>query len=670
MERASQRALRDALDHFQPDVVAAWQVGALSLGLLTTVTERGIPIVYIVFDDWLSYSLELDAWSRCFRRQPTRVGQGAGTAPRGADDRARSRSHRAVLLHQRGHPASRRGLQRRGRWTTPPSCTAGSTAGSSRHQTHSRARRRGSGRLLYVGRYDPRKGIETAIRALVHLDAGTTLEVQGTGDPAERDRLAAVALDLGVAERVMFGAVDRTALVERYRAADALVFPSEWEEPFGLVPLEAMACGTPVVATGVGGSGEFLLDPGNCVRFEAGDPADLAAAVRRLADDPVLRERLVDQGFRTARAFDVDRLTDCVRGVARRGGIRLRRRSARVAGVPPRGGRCPRLRSESASCPGTPPTCSTVAWPRFHVPLPASDAEIVVVDNASVDRSADVAAGHEVTVVRNPVNVGYARAMNQALSGSAAPVLIALNPDTEAPPGSLAALVERVHAEPTAGIVVPRLVPTPTADCSTRPTASHQWLSPRWSASSPRACSVAPSVERWWLEGAAPHDLSGPVDWAIGAVHAMRREALDGRPPYSERWFMYAEDLELCWRLSRRGWQTLLAADVTVPHVGNAAGEQAWGAGRDRRWWAASYDLYGQQRGAFASRRWAAVNTAGVLVHIALNALGSLLPGPGRHRRRSTARALARVLPIHGRALAAGPGSLADEAGVVAPTKP
>src|SRR3546814_12638154 len=71
-----------------------------------------------------------------------------------------------------------------------------------------------------------------------------------------------------------------------------------------------MACGTPVMATGVGGSGEFLLDPGNCVRFTAGDPSDLAAAVRRLAGDGALRARLVEQGFATARYFDVDRLTD------------------------------------------------------------------------------------------------------------------------------------------------------------------------------------------------------------------------------------------------------------------------------------------------------------------------------------------------------------------------
>jgi glycosyltransferase involved in cell wall biosynthesis len=310
MERANQRALRHALDAFRPDVVAAWQIGALSLGLLTTVAERGIPIVYAVFDDWLSYGIQLDAWSRGFRRLPVVLAKAAGHVlgvPTTVPDLGRTgpfcfisevTRHRAAVYAPWSMDDTAIvycGID--GRLFTPPDPLPSPPPWE--------------GRLLYVGRYDPRKGIETAIRALAHLDAGTTLEVQGTGDPAERDRLAALARELGVADRVEFGDVDRATLVERYRAADALVFPSEWEEPFGLVPLEAMACGTPVVATGVGGSGEFLLDPGNCVRFAAGDPVALAGAVRRLAADPELRQALVEQGFRTARALDVDRLTDC-----------------------------------------------------------------------------------------------------------------------------------------------------------------------------------------------------------------------------------------------------------------------------------------------------------------------------------------------------------------------
>jgi len=102
---------------------------------------------------------------------------------------------------------------------------------------------------------------------------------------------------------------DRADLADVYRAADVCVFASEWPEPFGLVPLEALACGTPVVATGVGGSGEFLVDGVNAVLFEAGDPGSLATAVRKLAADPALRRALVANGRTTAEYFDADHLT-------------------------------------------------------------------------------------------------------------------------------------------------------------------------------------------------------------------------------------------------------------------------------------------------------------------------------------------------------------------------
>jgi SAM-dependent methyltransferase len=111
-----------------------------------------------------------------------------------------------------------------------------------------------------------------------------------------------------LAERVTFGEVDRQGLRAHYEAADVVVFPVEWEEPFGLVPLEAMASGTPVVATGLGGSGEFLVDGYNCLLVPPGRPEQLAAAVRRLAGDPELRYRLRQGGEATAAELTVDRL--------------------------------------------------------------------------------------------------------------------------------------------------------------------------------------------------------------------------------------------------------------------------------------------------------------------------------------------------------------------------
>src|SRR3546814_17130770 len=94
--------------------------------------------------------------------------------------------------------------------------------------------------------------------------------------------------------------------------------------------------------------------------------------------------------------------------------------------------------------------------------LPAAlgelEAEVVVVDNDSDDDSAAVAERRGVKVVHNADNEGYARGMNAALADTDAPVLIPLNPHTDAPPASLAALVARLPGAPGAGVVVPRPV--------------------------------------------------------------------------------------------------------------------------------------------------------------------------------------------------------------------
>jgi glycosyltransferase involved in cell wall biosynthesis len=160
-----------------------------------------------------------------------------------------------------------------------------------------------------VGRVEPRKGIATLLRALPLLPPAT-LEVVGPVDPTYRGDLDRLLDELAVRDRVRFSEVARAEIGTRYAAADALVFPSEWEEPFGLVPVEAMACGTPVVATGTGGSAEFLADGGNCLRYPPGDPAALAEAVTRLAADADLRASLVAGGLGTAAQLDTDALAD------------------------------------------------------------------------------------------------------------------------------------------------------------------------------------------------------------------------------------------------------------------------------------------------------------------------------------------------------------------------
>ncbi len=161
-------------------------------------------------------------------------------------------------------------------------------------------------RVVSVGRLVPRKGYATTVEALVDLP-GVELVVAGgrvdTGTvEVEQLRLEALAEGLGVADRVHFvGQVGHFLMPALLCTADVVVC-APWYEPFGLVPLEAMACGVPVVASAVGGMLDSVAEGRTGLLVPPQDPAALAAAVRGLLADPALRAAYGRAGVRRARS--------------------------------------------------------------------------------------------------------------------------------------------------------------------------------------------------------------------------------------------------------------------------------------------------------------------------------------------------------------------------------
>ncbi|MEJ7582557.1 MAG: glycosyltransferase [Acidimicrobiales bacterium] len=307
IERHNQRVLADVLDVVEPDVVSFWNMGAMSMAVLTTVVERRIPSVLVVCDDWLIYGPLVDPWARRFGRRgaPARLARRLTGVPTVIADLG---SRPACFVSHSVRVAT----EAASGWSFPRWVVTGSGIDREDFPPLRPGDEAGlwRGRLLYVGRIESRKGVETAVRALALLSAEYTLEILGPGDPSYVATICDLIRSLGLAERVSVGSVPRPELRSRYLAADAFVFPSEWAEPFGLVPVEAMACGRPVIATGTGGSAEFLADGVNCLLFRSGDADALAAAIRRLAEQPALRVRIVEGGLQTATVFDADRLAD------------------------------------------------------------------------------------------------------------------------------------------------------------------------------------------------------------------------------------------------------------------------------------------------------------------------------------------------------------------------
>ena len=177
-------------------------------------------------------------------------------------------------------------------------------------------------RLLYVGQMIPQKGVHTAIAtfALLAKEPGfedLTLSLAGGGmHPDYEEKLRALPAQLGVAGRVRFlGQVSRTELPDIYAAHDVLIFPSEWDEPFAITPLEAMTSGLAVVGTTTGGSGELFRNRETAMTFAAGDAGDCARALRALCGDRNLFATISHNGQSVVRAkHTLDAMVDRIEG--------------------------------------------------------------------------------------------------------------------------------------------------------------------------------------------------------------------------------------------------------------------------------------------------------------------------------------------------------------------
>jgi D-inositol-3-phosphate glycosyltransferase len=171
--------------------------------------------------------------------------------------------------------------------------------------------------VVFVGRLQPFKGTDIAVQALAHLQRmvpDARLVIVGGDSPrgsrGERMRLRLAARRLGVADRLRFlEPVPHRELPDLYRAADVVVVPSA-SESFGLVALEAAACGTPVVATAVGGLRLTVRDGETGYLVGERDPAGFAAALSRVLADPSARRRLGGNAVRLAQRFPWSRTSD------------------------------------------------------------------------------------------------------------------------------------------------------------------------------------------------------------------------------------------------------------------------------------------------------------------------------------------------------------------------
>lgn len=297
------------------------------------------------------------------------------------------------------------------------------------------------------------------------------------------------------------------------------------------------------------------------------------------------------------------------------------------------------------------------------------DVEVHVVDNASVDGSAELirAAFPRAHVIALEENVGFGRANNVALAQVRAPWVLLLNSDARLrDPGDLRRLVDLLAASPGSGAVGPRLEsPEGRLELSARafPGVVRELVRPLG------IHKLLPAGVKARLLGQEfrDHGVAGETDWVTGACLLVRREVFDQVGGFDPAIFLFAEELEWCWRVHRAGWRIRLEPDVTVEHRGGASGN-APGAGKLRL--AAAGEAYAvrKHRGTAYLALFTLARLVGLAAEVTVQ--GVLGTVAGSDARRARSRAAGGALKAWVAALLSGGARSPSGPGVLGPAVP
>jgi GT2 family glycosyltransferase len=201
------------------------------------------------------------------------------------------------------------------------------------------------------------------------------------------------------------------------------------------------------------------------------------------------------------------------------------------------------------------------------------DLEIVVVDNNSSDGSGDAVRQYfpQVKLTQNPTNVGFARACNRAIIATTSPLILLLNSDARLNSQALSALCDCMSSDRRCGAAACTIV---DADGAVTPNTWH-FLNPANQALELIGIRLASRLlSRTHRPVLDQGKCDNAIDWIDGACLMLRRSALEDVGLFDERFFMYSEDEDLCFRLKQRGWSVCFTARGSVTHCGGASAAQ------------------------------------------------------------------------------------------------
>ena len=255
---------------------------------------------------------------------------------------------------------------------------------------------------------------------------------------------------------------------------------------------------------------------------------------------------------------------------------------------------------------------------------PTAPMRVHVVDNASGDGTAEMVRREfpQVKLTVNEDNLGFSAANNVGIAAGEAAYVLILNPDTRVTPGALDSLLAVMEQRPEVGMAGPRLE---LDDGSFDHASRRGFPTPLGALGHFTGLGRRDSAPGALSQYRAPEVESGPVDAINGAFMLIRRAALEQVGTFDERYWMYMEDLDLCYRFAQAGWTTWYEPSVTVIHV------KAGTSGQHRSLkltYAFHYGMFRFYRDHYAAQRNPFVNAAvyaGIAVKFAISATRSAI---------------------------------------------
>lgn len=322
LETQNHQILRETIAGFQPDVIHVYSLEGLPKSFVFTLRSSRLPTVYDVADPWISEGIRSDPWLRWWNRPKGSVMRAlleAGGRRNKLDQLAPTRMmkgyDRVPALYGEGTPVQANSISafRFDRLYFCSNALKQAAELTGFKVSHAEVIHPGIATQSYVGEVKPASAPVKHLLMIAHLDARSgaltaakalqllreekldvSLNIYGRGDSGYIAELRSfVAQHQLPVEFQSISNVNRD-LPAIYRKHDVLLHTTEWNEPYSLTPVEAMACGLAVIGTAAGGAGELFRHGENALAYMPGDEGELASRIQQMVQQSDLRYRLAD----------------------------------------------------------------------------------------------------------------------------------------------------------------------------------------------------------------------------------------------------------------------------------------------------------------------------------------------------------------------------------------